>query len=750
VAENFLKLRTSGQGPNANQSLAGDALNSYVTSDDFSASRRRTLQDSSLQIMDRLLVQGSNSSTGLVLGNVQSGKTSSIIGLICAARDNDFPLVVLASGVTDLLQSQTIARLKSGLRTDEVRGSWQIYDTPTLQDRRALVSEFRAWINWSSGSSEEKPKTIIFVPLKTNGLEKTANEIEKAFKTINADLPILVIDDESDSASPNNKSQKNLKSGQNERSTTSKRINRLFSMSSKTKFVMYTATPQANLLMNLREQLNPQFCYVLEPGEEYMGFEEFFLNASKQSYLRTIPRDEIVGERTSKFPHHDTAILAIAIFVVGCAIQLRDGQIDVRQTKHVRSMMMQIAQSKRTHIHFFDIAQTLVHSWQSEFSTNSISEESREIFQKAIADLGQTYESKPLLTDLQQFIHKVLRNLRVELMNSENATLRENSGGASNDRVRWSENAFWILVGGMYMDRGFTVKGLQVSFLPRKPAKNEDSITQRARFFGYHQNYKSYIRIFMPLELQHTYEDIARSATDLRKQMKIHGDNLAAWERDFRSGRNTNPTRKSVIGRTLYETTNYWVNPQDLHQTEEAKQIANLDLIKSIKEALLLDETIKIANLEKYGVFNKEKALILEDISLNAVTELISKFQYPLGSKGPDLLHAQSSEAKKLGFDSVTLVFIDKLDTRRLQGKDLDPAREIGNTLWSGASSSRLDDGNRKYPGDREVYSRSQPTVQFRIVRRGEWYGSENKNLYFAWWAWRNPIETHRLRESNE
>ncbi len=52
---------------------------------------------------------------GLVVGQVQSGKTGNYIGLICKAADAGYKLIVVLAGVHNSLRSQTQLRLDQGL-----------------------------------------------------------------------------------------------------------------------------------------------------------------------------------------------------------------------------------------------------------------------------------------------------------------------------------------------------------------------------------------------------------------------------------------------------------------------------------------------------------------------------------------------------------------------------------------------------------------------------------------------------------
>ncbi len=297
------------------------------------------------------------------------------------------------------------------------------------------------------------------------------------------------------------------------------------------------------------------------------------------------------------------------------------------------------------------------------------------------------------------------------------------------------------------MDRGFTVEGLQVSFMPRKPAMNEDSITQRARFFGYHAKYSSYIRVFMPDELQLKYIDIANNDLDLRSQLQGHSLDIRKWARNFRTSNGTSPTRKSVIGRVLAATSNTWVYPEDMHQIEEIDRRHNVQLVSQMLEDVKKSGS-RTADLQKYQIHLPEKALIFEDMSMPAIYQRLAALKYAPDSSAPGLLALQAKSAKEQGYDSVTLVFIDKLEVTRLRGKSLDPIGGIGNLLWSGRSHVERElSGQYMYPGDRGVYNPQQPTIQLRLIKANSWDESEPGKKLFAWWAWINPNETGRLRE---
>lgn len=744
MTPNRIELKRLSEGKPV--ATLGSSLSSYVST--FEDSRRGDLESSSLAIMDLALGNGAARSSGLVLGQVQSGKTGSIVGVITVARDNGFPLVVVASGSTELLQSQTLKRLREKLTNQDGQEDWIIQDKLIQADTSDLNSLLAKWAAWQRGALSVKPPTAVIAPLKTAGLQKTADSLAESFTALSQDFPLLIVDDESDSATPNTKSRKNLEKGLDERSVTSRRMQELYHCSEFSKYIMYTATPQANLLQQIDEVLNPDYAYILEPGPGYMGLHHYFLSSARNHHLRKIPTSEVINERTSEFPEHETAVIALATFVVGCAIQLKTGRVVLTDNSHVRSMMMQVAQTKEAHRHFHAVAKFRIQAWKRSFQSENLDHEDVTIFEEAALDLGGTNDISFTFGQLKDEIKTVLGHVRVVLMNSENRELRKDLKELEvTDRVKWTESRFWILIGGIFMDRGFTVEGIQVTFMPRKPALNEDSITQRGRFFGYHQNYLEYIRLFMPDALHGKYIDIAENAADLRKQVRQNSTHISKWIRNFRVSKGTSPTRKSVIGRDLASSSVRWLNPEDLHQVNERSRGHNIEIVRG----LLTDvqkSGAKPAPGSAYKVFADEKALIFEDIPLVAIHERLAAFEYAPESNGLDLLSRQIEDASAIGFKVVTLIFIDHLRTENLRGKNLDPIGPIGHLLWSGRSRF-VDDasGDYKYPNDREIFNQKQPTVQVRLVKSNPFDDSSSDKRLFAWWAWINPVADDRLKE---
>jgi hypothetical protein len=136
--------------------------------------------------------------------------------------------------------------------------------------------------------------------------------------------------------------------------------------------------------------------------------------------------------------------------------------------------------------------------------------------------------------------------------------------------VKWQLHDYWILIGGQKLDRGFTVEGLTVTYMPRgKGTGNADTLQQRARFFGYKAGYKGLCRVFLTKEVKEVFEEYVEHEISIRKELSaFRGRPLSDWKRDFILSRKMAPTRSSVIGidiaRLLLDDD--WITPGALHR----------------------------------------------------------------------------------------------------------------------------------------------------------------------------------------
>lgn len=267
--------------------------------------------------------------------------------------------------------------------------------------------------------------------------------------------------------------------------------------------------------------------------------------------------------------------------------------------------------------------------------------------------------------------------------------------------INWVSTKFYILVGGQAIDRGFTVEGLTVTYMPRGAGTlTADTIQQRARFFGYKASYLGLCRVFLDPIVRDAYENYVHHERDmLRTLQEIDAgeDTLTAWKRRFLLDPSMRPTRASVIDIPMVRvsTAERWItdrNPvrDDALPLEHARDLAS---------GLLADvvwRTDEHAN--RTGYATARTALeILEGVSPQSL--LIEPNPQALGFALARLDDEDSDNP------SVAVVWMRPAQIgRRTETAD------GGVQIFQGRSGA--------YPGDREIFERStQLTLQLHQIQ---------------------------------
>ena len=496
--------------------------------------------------------------TGLVVGYVQSGKTLSFTTLTALARDNGYGVVILIAGTIDNLKSQSEDRLKQDLGiTDEPGQPWVLIDSPATHNSgfEALKLHLGRWK--SSSVSQRKKKTILITVLKQH--QRLANLVESLrHRSINLrGVPCLVIDDEADQASLNNFAAKNQKTNQNNLSANYREVTNLKAVLPHHTYIQYTATPQAPLLIALADILSPDFAETLTPGQGYVGGAELF--ASQSPYAKVIPLSEAVATVASHPTAPASLMDALRTFLLGaCAHALAEQNSN-------RAMMVHPSKQTAPHTQYLDWIRTPIREWKSWLSDPVLRANLRDQFSGTYADLLKTVSGElPSLEDLFGKMDEVLDTVMIREVNSTG------KGAAA---IRWGDNEYWILVGGQKLDRGYTVKGLTVTYMPRPiGVGNADSIQQRARFYGYKAAYLGYCRVYLREEVRNAFEAYLEHESFIRSELEDkRGLPLKEWKRKFILADRLQPTRRNVMGITLTEIAAAdWLSPKAAYVSRTA------------------------------------------------------------------------------------------------------------------------------------------------------------------------------------
>jgi hypothetical protein len=243
--------------------------------------------------------------TGLIIGYVQSGKTLSFTSLAALARDNKYQIVVLLAGTTNNLVEQSFDRLKQDLKIDKNR-EWKLFSTRQGGFQQEEVDRVSSELaKWQRGS--RRARTILIVSMKQHQHLRHLAQLLSGVDL--ASVPTLIIDDEGDQAGMNTKAL------QEEESTTYTRINELREVFPHHSYLLYTATPQAPLLISRIDTLSPDFGKVLTPGDRYVGGQEFFIDG-RDDYIELIPYSDVPDRSDPDLPlnFHPAATGARLVF----------------------------------------------------------------------------------------------------------------------------------------------------------------------------------------------------------------------------------------------------------------------------------------------------------------------------------------------------------------------------------------------------------------------------------------------------
>ena len=476
-----------------------------------------------------------NHRTGLVVGYVQAGKTLSFTTAIALARDNGFRLVVAVAGTSTSLLKQSTRRLRNDLYVDDVDGylRWSTFTNPddTEGNWRSIAQVLDEWRD-PLVPQNERPTVLITVMKNHRHL---ANLFALLDRLNLSDVPTLIIDDEADQASLNTLVNRGRES------TTYRRLLGLRDAVPCHTFLQYTATPQAPLLINIIDALSPDFVEVLEPGEDYAGGRSFF--SETHGLVSVIPYEDVPTDENPLQDPPGSLLDALRVFLVGVASGLIQGR---SRSNANRSMLVHPSRETAQHQEYRRWIGQVFDEWRRvldlpEGDPDRI--DFLEDFQDASADLARTVPDLPSFDKLTAMLPRAFRLTSIEEVNTR--------GRRGTPTIDWSRSYGWILVGGQAMDRGFTVEGLTVTYMPRGPGVgNADTIQQRGRFFGYKRPYLGYCRTYLEQDVRTAFEGYVEHEEEMRRQLqqvRDAGTPLRDWKRAFVLSPALQPCRSNVI-----------------------------------------------------------------------------------------------------------------------------------------------------------------------------------------------------------
>lgn len=533
-----------------------DRYKLYLSNDGFEPKVIKNIELSCEQILARCANPKTTALTekkkGLVVGDVQSGKTANYLGLINMAYDYGYRIVVLLAGTTNSLREQTQKRTDSGVigaKSDSIGNTIEFLGVGLNTNEHFAVpftnqvNDFKKFVqkNLNVAIADINKPVVLVVKKIKSVLESVAERLQSELSEKGLDCrSILIIDDEADNASITT-------SKDPEKPTTINRcIRDIFNKFPIASYVGYTATPFANIFINPYDDesyldLFPtDFIAQLHAPSTYFGGRLVFPNNDTRSkYVRLISENEpnflpVVHDKYIPYPAMaDSLKEAINSFVICNVIRTLRGH----GLKH-RSMMINITR--------FNDTQALVWERVTEYLEalrNAIEQLSdmpltlfcknrycralyelyhNDDFFKEIREGNPDIGTGPVAWEaIQQGLYEEIKKFIVVVINSRNGQMNNIDPSGRKKRFDYDdkkdEGARVIAIGGMVLSRGLTLEGLMTSYYSRN-AGAYDTLLQMCRWFGYRPKYMDLCRIYLTQVSIDQFDAVLTATEDLKEQ----------------------------------------------------------------------------------------------------------------------------------------------------------------------------------------------------------------------------------------
>jgi hypothetical protein len=528
--------------------------------------------------------------TGLALGKVQSGKTMSYITLSALAFDSGYRVVIVLAGRTKALAEQNKARFDReliGVRSAPRIATFHNPDTHRETEIQAVL---------------ETDNLVLITLLKT---QSRIGKIAEMFGSPELNrYPVLIIDDEGDQASHNTKKNKG------EQSAVHAHILEMREALPHHAYVAYTATPQANLLIDTIDALSPEFCVLVEPGKGYTGGATFFGPDSpgRDRYVRIVPDEEAENDDPVGVPEH--LELAVATFLVSGAM------LHLRKQHAFHSMLIHNSNKKVDHERLHEAVEAMIFRWREALLLPDTDPGTQEVLgpaRIAYEDLSGTAREVPPWEEVSAQLRHEVKGLMVWLVNSLKKGMNP-----STTPFNLQNN---IMIGGNMLDRGVTIPGLAVTYITR-PVKSTqaDTVEQRARWFGYKEAYLDLCRVFTSKKILQVYTELVSHEEafweSLSRWQAQQGLTITKWPRLLRLGLGLRPTRISIARIKAFKGQGWIVQ----RRPPTDRQVAS----SNVRTARAFFDGRPDATLRSYGNLNH---LVVPECSPEDVTALLAEME---------------------------------------------------------------------------------------------------------------------------
>ncbi|NDA64248.1 MAG: hypothetical protein EBX50_19805, partial [Chitinophagia bacterium] len=502
-------------------------------------------------------------------------------GLISAAADIGFNVIIILSGTIESLRRQTQSRI-----TNDVTTPWGTNPANPF---------YFTWISNHAGpgmavagnaghvltelGNKDRRQVAIGVFLKNGNV---LNRLRRWLATINPmhhnNLKVLIIDDEADQATPNAGIRRETvtRINQNIKDLVIPNQRNNCPTQGRTTYLGFTATPFANLLNEAGyNTLYPRdFLYFLKASSKYYGPWQLFGNPDEVEGEETIlPLDVIrllddndidgtVPARGEVYSPELTEGLRKAIFWY----ILASGAIRCSDRAAWSTMLIHTSSKTEDHQKLWTVVNKFIDELRNNNGWLNYLNELRALWDAeirnvpeddfifAFPDYGADPNPYPSWDDLFIELPHIISNIKVKIDNSLYTGI---------ERMQFEEDIqardrLQIGIGGNTLSRGITLKNLVSSYFARR-VSTYDTLLQMGRWFGYRVGYEMLPRLWTTPFLVDSFRDLVVMEQNLRDQMNVYlgGESPAGKAPVITQMPAMAITRKSVIGNIQIGEVNY-------------------------------------------------------------------------------------------------------------------------------------------------------------------------------------------------
>ena len=514
---------------------------------------------------------------GLVVGHVQSGKTSHYTGLINKAADAGYKIIIVLAGLHNNLRAQTQMRLDEGFlgyETGPVTGdalrtigvgelNSDLGIRPNFATNRSQNGDFNTKVARNFGVSPEKRPWLFVVKKNKTVLKRLLGWIhnhvantkdQETGRRIVTHLPLLLIDDEADHASVDTGNQIIDEQGhpdpQHEPTAINRLVRQILHTFSRSAYVGYTATPFANIFIHERGATREEgpdlfpaaFIINLAAPSNYVGPARVFglrvgdLREDGLPLIREVT-DYATGDGTQgwmpqrhKNGHHPlyqgqdslppSLVEAIDSFLLSCAVRQLRGQSREHASMlvHVtRFTAVQKQVARQIEAHKRHIRQRL----QRQVDHLPLVERLAMLWERDFVptstgindDVTGGIATLPPWSAILTVLPEIIEDVQIRMING---TAKD-----ALDYVEHQETGLKVIaIGGDKLARGLTLEGLSVSYFLRA-SRMYDTLMQMGRWFGYRPGYLDVCRLYTTGDLIEWFGHIADASEELRQEFDL-------------------------------------------------------------------------------------------------------------------------------------------------------------------------------------------------------------------------------------